>query len=203
MNSVQKNAEIIIFASGAGTTLEALIQFFNKESTVNICAVIADRPCHALARAKNHRIPAYLCDKNASARREHFYDIDEIVQLKNPALLVLAGFLGILPRWFTSFYAQKIINVHPSLLPAYGGKGMYGNKVHRAVLAAGEKISGCTVHWVSEVIDGGAIIDQQRVRVEQGQSIESLASRVQAAERELYPRVITSLLHAKKRRKDA
>lgn len=198
MSSVKKNAEIIILASGAGTTLEALIQFFNKESTANICAVIADRPCYALTRAKKNNIPAYLCDKNAHAHGEHFYDIDEIVQSKTPTLLVLAGFLGILPRWFTSFYAKKIINVHPSLLPAYGGKGMYGNKVHSAVLAAGEKESGCTVHWVSEVIDGGAIIDQQRVTVEKGQSAESLASRVQTAERKLYPRVITSLLHTKK-----
>ncbi len=203
MSSTQnKNAEIIILVSGTGTTLEALIYFFRKNSEVNICAVIADRPCYALTRAKNNNISAYLCDKNAGKDASHFYDIDEIVQSKQPTLLVLAGFLGIVPRWFTSCYARQIINIHPSLLPLYGGKGMYGNKVHRAVLASKEKESGCTVHWVSDVIDGGAIIEQKRIAVEQGQSVESLASHVQAAERELYPQVITALVRAKNKRKD-
>ncbi len=196
-NTAKRVAEIIVFASGAGSTLEAIARFLSTVEDVRICALISDRPCYALKRAEQHGIPAYLCDKGARKKGEHFHDIDEIVQSKKPALMVLAGFLGILPRWFTSMYEGRIINIHPSLLPAYGGKGMYGNRVHSAVLAAGEKESGCSVHWVTDVIDGGAIVDQQSVIVEASDSVESLARRVQEAERLLYPRVITSLVRAK------
>lgn len=107
--------------------------------------------------------------------------------------IVLAGFLSIIPQWICEKWAQRIINIHPSLLPRHGGKGMYGIRVQEAVLAAGDKEAGCTVHYVSAEVDGGGIIAQSIVAVESNDTPESLAKRVQQAEKELLPQIVGKL----------
>lgn len=107
--------------------------------------------------------------------------------------IVLAGFLAIIPQWICEKWAQRIINIHPSLLPRHGGKGMYGIRVQEAVLAAGDKEAGCTVHYVSAEVDGGGIIAQSIVAVESNDTPESLAKRVQQAEKELLPQIVGKL----------
>ena len=120
-------------------------------------------------------------------------EIDKALTDHQIQLIVLAGYLAIIPEWICTKWAQRIINIHPSLLPRHGGKGMYGIRVQEAVLAAGDKEAGCTVHYVSAEVDGGKIIAQSIVEVQSDDTPESLAKRVQQAEKELLPQVVGRL----------
>lgn len=154
--SVQK---IAVLASGGGTNLQALIDaqkagFFQSK----IGAVISDKEdAYALIRAKENNIPAYVIRSDE--------DIVKILDENHIDLVVLAGYLKILGKKLLNKYEGRIINIHPSLLPKYGGRGMYGLNVHRAVFEAGEEVSGATVHYVNEVIDGGGILLQEKVDI--------------------------------------
>ena len=198
---------LAVFASGGGSNLQALIDKFNRAASplLRVALVISDRQdAGALARARAAGIeamhiqvtgrPADLSTREMLAALE-FADID---------LIALAGYLRLVPAAVLKRYPDRIVNVHPALLPKHGGKGMYGSNVHRAVLAAGEPVSGATVHYINENYDEGRIIAQREVPVLPDDTPESLAARVLAVEHVLYPdaleqvarRIMSEQLHA-------
>jgi phosphoribosylglycinamide formyltransferase-1 len=149
--------------------------------------VVSNRDCYAIQRAKQHHIN-HLESKD-------WQEIDNTLVNNEIKLIVLAGFLAIIPQWFCKKWDNKIINIHPSLLPKHGGKGMYGIHVQEAVLAAQDKQAGCTVHYVSAEIDGGDIIAQSVISVDPHDTAESLSLRVQEQEKILLPKVISNILN--------
>ena len=175
---------IAVFASGTGTTLQTLI---DAQTQYGYCVrlVVSNRACMALERAATHHIP--------TLQTKDWEVIDKALTDTHIQLIVLAGFLAIIPAWICQKWERHIINIHPSLLPKFGGKGMYGIHVQEAVLAAGETEAGCTVHYVSAEVDGGSIIAQATVSVEPEDTPESLSLRVQQAEKALLPRVVGEL----------
>jgi phosphoribosylglycinamide formyltransferase-1 len=185
---VNPNFNIAVFASGNGTTLQALIdnQHING---YHVALVVTNRICTAQQRAEDANIPTFLS--------KDWKKIDNTLRTHHIQMIVLAGYLSIIPQWFCENWEKRIINIHPSLLPKYGGKGMYGIHVHEAVLAAKESVTGCTVHYVSATIDGGEIIAQSIVEVTEIDTPDSLASRVQVAEKLLLPSVICKLATTK------
>ena len=181
---------IAVFASGTGTTLQALIDK-QQEYGYRVAQVVTNRTCIALERAQAAAIPT-LQSKN-------WEEIDQALTEKHVQLIVLAGFLAIIPEWICQKWEQRIINIHPSLLPKHGGKGMYGVHVQEAVLAAGDRMAGCTVHYVSAEVDGGSIIAQATVAVEDNDTADTLAQRVQIEEKLLLPQVIRELKKTSKK----
>lgn len=181
--------KIAILVSGSGSNLQSIINAINHgELDCSIACVIADRDCYGLTRAKEAGIPAYLVDRK-TYREELSEEIDKLIP-SGTSLIVLAGFLSILNDAFINKWANKIINIHPSLLPKFGGHGMWGNRVHESVLAGGETESGCTVHMVTSEIDCGQIIIQQKVPILKDDTVESLRLRVQVAE---YPAMLAAI----------
>lgn len=183
-NKTKRKKKVAVFASGEGSTLQALIDYQSPHWEVGI--VVVNKDCNAILRAQKAGIAALLSR-----------DWDEIAQaLKENeiAYIVLAGFLAIVPAAFCAQWEGKIINTHPSLLPQYGGKGMYGMKVHEAVFAAQERETGCTIHFVSAAIDGGAIICQGRVQIDPTDTPQTICARVQALERTLLPHTLDQLI---------
>lgn len=185
-------SQIVVLVSGGGSNLQALIDAIAAgQINATIAAVIADRECYGLERARNNYIPAYLVD-----RKIHKNNLSPAIAAHIPSdcrLIVLAGFLSILDENFINHYSGKIINIHPSLLPRHGGAGMWGMNVHRAVLAAGDTQSGCTVHYVTSEIDGGAIVAQTSVAVLADDTPETLQARVLVEEHKLLVSVIKQL----------
>ncbi|MCC5941605.1 MAG: phosphoribosylglycinamide formyltransferase [Balneolaceae bacterium] len=187
--------KLVFFASGSGSNFQAVIDAIeNNEIDADISGLITDNEnAGAILRAKNHNI-------NINVIRDFGTDLS-IEQLVNqlsewqPDLIVLAGFLKKIPDEITRLYPNKIINIHPSLLPKYGGKGFYGNHVHQAVLDYGDTLSGCTVHFVNEKYDEGKIIKQKTVDVLPNDTAESLANRVLSEEHKLLPEVIKQILN--------
>ena len=180
---------IAVLISGGGSNLKSLID--NQDNNFySIDVVIADRECGGLNIAENAGIKAVLLDRKLY-KNELFSKIDEL--LNNIDLVVLAGFLSIVDSAFISKWSGKIINIHPSLLPKYGGKGMYGIHVHEAVIANKEKESGCTVHYVTDTIDGGDIIMQARVEVKEDDTAETLQKRVLIEEHKILPQTVIKL----------
>ena len=176
---------LAIFASGTGTTLQTLMDC-QEQYNYQVSLVVVNRACLAQERAEKEGVKTLLS--------KDWEEIDQTLTQQHIQLIVLAGFLAIIPQWFCEKWDKKIINIHPSLLPKFGGKGMYGIRVHEAVLAAGERWSGCTVHYVSAEVDGGTIIAQSIVDVLPDDTPETLALRVQQAEKNLLPQVIGDLL---------
>lgn len=176
-------ASITVLVSGSGTTLQNLLEASNDgRLDGRVCAVMADRPARALERASSAGIPAMLV-----SRRRHGAELSEKIRELLPPetdLIVLGGFLSILSGRILREYRGRIVNIHPALLPRFGGKGMYGLRVHQAVIEAGERESGCTVHYVDEGTDTGPIILQRKVPVEDGETPEKLQRRVAVAEKE-------------------
>jgi phosphoribosylglycinamide formyltransferase-1 len=177
----------MVLVSGGGTNLQALLdaEQDGKLGPGKIAAVVSDRrEAFALERAKQQGIPVYVQEPDTSLpadeRRMELSDrICDIAREKNISLIVLAGYLSILAGKILRYYTDRIINLHPSLLPKYGGMGMYGERVHRAVLNAGDKESGCTIHLVDEGTDTGPILLQRKVPVLQGDTPDALADRIQ------------------------
>ncbi|MBA3043837.1 phosphoribosylglycinamide formyltransferase, partial [archaeon] len=169
-----------------------------NEIDAKVVVVISDREnAFALERAKKHGIGACFVNPENKNREEHEKEVSEIIDKYNVDLIVLAGYLRMLTPYFISKYRNKIINIHPALLPFFGGKGMYGEKVHKAVLDSGMKITGCSVHFVDESIDGGSIIIQRAVDVKDDDTVETLASRVLEEEHKILPEAVQ--LFAEKR----
>ena len=176
---------IAVFASGNGTTLQTLIDQ-QLQHGYRVALVVANRECPALARAKHAHIP--------TLQSKDWTEIDQALTQHDILLVVLAGFLAIIPEWICHKWEKRIINIHPSLLPKHGGKGMYGIRVQEAVLVAGDTIAGCTVHYVSAEVDGGSIIAQATVAVQPNDTPDTLSLRVQQEEKQLLPRTITEII---------
>ena len=183
---------IAIFASGMGSNAKKIIEYFKKSELIKVALVVCNNPAAGVLKiASTENIPVLLIDK------ERFFRGDaHIPELKahHVDFIVLAGFLWKIPGGLINAFPGRIINIHPALLPGFGGKGMYGNRVHEAVIAAGEKESGITIHYVDGHYDNGDIIFQAKCPVEAGDTAESLASRVHQLEHKHYPRVIENLI---------
>ena len=183
---------IAIFASGSGSNAQKIMEYFKKHQDAEIAIVLTNNSeAYVLQRADNFEIPSHIFDKH------EFYKTDDIVKLlKNLQinLVVLAGFLWLIPDNLLKAFPKKIINIHPALLPKYGGKGMYGDKVHQAILDAGEEESGITIHYINEHFDEGESIHQSRFKIEQGDDIEMIKFKGQQLEHLHYPKVVEQLL---------
>ena len=183
---------IAIFASGSGSNAQKIMEYFKKHQDAEIAIVLTNNSeAYVLQRADNFEIPSHIFDKH------EFYKTDDIVKLlKNLQinLIVLAGFLWLIPDNLLKAFPNKIINIHPALLPKYGGKGMYGDKVHQAILDAGEEESGITIHYINEHFDEGESIHQSRFKIEQGDDIEMIKFKGQQLEHLHYPKVVDQLL---------
>lgn len=195
MNTISSK-KIVIFASGAGTNAENIINYFERDdSSIQVTHVLSNNPeAEVLERAHQHDVIAVQFDKFS------FYDSPEVLNLLqeiHPDLIVLAGFLWKIPAPIIAAFPKKIINIHPALLPHYGGKGMYGDHVHRAVLENQEKESGITIHYVNEVYDEGEIIFQEKVEVEPNDTLRSLRDKIHVLEYRNFPKVIHQLLTEK------
>lgn len=184
---------IAVLASGGGTNLQAILDACaGRGSPGAVVLVLSNTPgAGAFARAERAGVPAVLVNHRGFPTREAFERrMVELLVAHQVDLICLAGFLRILSPWFVQQFPQRIMNLHPALLPAFGGKGMYGERVHAAVLAHGVKVTGCTVHFVDESPDGGPIILQAAVPVYDDDSPETLADRVRGQEHRLYPEAI-------------
>ena len=183
---------IAIFASGNGTNAERIIRYFKERKTIEVELVLTNNPgAGVLERAENLGVETVVFD------RKSFRESDTIVRLlkeRQIDLIVLAGFLWLVPANLLNAFDNRIINIHPALLPKFGGKGMYGNHVHEAVLSSGEKESGISIHYVNEKYDDGQIIFQEKVALEEGETPESLATKIHHLEYEHFPKVIERLL---------
>jgi phosphoribosylglycinamide formyltransferase 1 len=183
---------IAVFASGTGSNAKKIIEHFENSSLARVALIVCNKPgAGVLEIARNYKVPTLIIEK------ERFFNGDAYVpQLleKQIAFIVLAGFLWKIPSKLIAAYPEKIINIHPALLPKYGGKGMYGSKVHEAVIAAGDPESGISVHFVNEVYDDGRIIFQVSCPVMKEDTPETLAARVHDLEHAYFPRIIEELL---------
>ncbi|MBE8714662.1 phosphoribosylglycinamide formyltransferase [Sphingobacterium hungaricum] len=183
---------IAIFASGSGSNAQKIMEHFKYSDDSEVSLVLSNNPeSYVLQRADNFEIPTHVFD------RHEFYQTDEIVQLLKRSeidLVVLAGFLLLVPENLLQAFPNKIINIHPSLLPKYGGKGMYGDRVHQAVIAANEEEHGITIHFVNEKFDEGEVIHQSRFRIEKGDTLEIIKFKGQQLEHLHFPKVIENLL---------
>ncbi len=183
---------IIIFASGTGSNAQKIIDFFRNDPAVRIRLIVSNKTgAGVLDIAEREGIPTLLIEKERFFQGDAYVDVLSAYQ---PSLIVLAGFLWKLPPALVKAFPQKIINIHPALLPNYGGKGMYGHFVHEAVINAKEPESGITIHYVDELYDHGDYIFQTRVPVAPDDTAETLARKVLKLEHEHFPRVIQSLL---------
>ena len=183
---------IAIFASGSGTNTEKIITCFQNNEEIKIALIVSNKTdAFVLKRAEKNKIPTLIL------KREEFYETENIVdELNNYKidLIVLAGFMWLVPTSLIRAFPDKIINIHPALLPKFGGKGMYGLHVHRAVLNAKEKETGITIHYVNERYDEGKTIFQTRCTINKDDTPETLAEKVHQLEYEHYPLIIERLL---------
>lgn len=189
--------KLLFFASGSGTNFQSVIDAVESDRlNASICGLITDRrDAGAIQRAKKYSIPVYTI----SSKDYDQYTTELLSALEDlsPDLIVLAGYLRKIPDRIINLYRGRIINIHPSLLPKYGGKGLYGQNVHRAVIENGESWSGCTVHFVDEIYDNGDIIAQKKVRVKADDTPETLAKKILKEEHKLLPDTIQKILTQK------
>lgn len=186
---------IVIFASGSGSNAENLISFFHDSSEAGVVQVLTNNPrAKVIDRCNRLKVSCFCFNRTAFYDSE---DVLELLRLKKPDLIVLAGFLWKVPTNIISEFPDKIINVHPALLPKYGGKGMYGMHVHRAVIESGDKESGISIHYVNEHYDEGALIFQASCEVTPNDSPESLVEKIHELEMRHFPEVVKSLLSLK------
>jgi len=183
---------IAIFASGSGSNAQKIMEHFKRSADAEVVLILTNNPqAYVLQRADNFEIPSHIFS------RQEFYETDDVIRiLKNLQvdLIVLAGFLWLVPQSLLNAFPNKIINLHPALLPKYGGKGMYGDNVHKAVLANNEEESGITIHFVNDKFDEGEIIHQSKFRIEPGDNLEMVKFKGQQLEHQHFPKVIETLL---------
>jgi formyltetrahydrofolate-dependent phosphoribosylglycinamide formyltransferase len=190
---------IAIFASGAGSNAQKIIDHFRGSQSISIALIVCNKPgAGVLGIAEREGIPVLLIEKEPFFRGNGYVDELKAARID---FIVLAGFLWKVPATLTAAYPNKIVNIHPALLPRYGGKGMYGMHVHEAIIAAGEAESGITIHYVDNVYDNGAIIFQATCAIEPGDTPAMLAQKVHLLEHAHYPRVIAEVVaHLQKQR---
>lgn len=183
---------IAIFASGSGSNAQKIMEHFKKHPDAEVAIVLSNNPnAYVLQRADNFEVPSHVFD------RFDFYKTNAVVDLLRKMeidIIVLAGFLWLIPENMLKAYPNKIINIHPALLPKYGGKGMYGDHIHKAVIENRDSESGITIHFVNENFDEGEIIYQARFRIEKDDDIEIIKFKGQQLEHLHYPRIVESLL---------
>ena len=183
---------IAIFASGRGSNAQAIIDHFKGNAAIKVALIVTNNKTAGVIQiAKDNRIPYDIVSPAELKDEETMLDLLELYQID---LIVLAGFLLLVPAYLVKAYPNKIINIHPALLPKYGGKGMYGTKVHETVLANKETETGITIHYVNEKYDEGEYIAQFRCHVEPSDSTETIAAKVHQLEHEHYPKEIEKLL---------
>jgi len=184
--------KIAIFVSGNGTNCENLIRHFAGNEQVEVALVLSNRAdAYALVRAERLGVPTEILPRAEFNRPEVLLPLLERYGVE---FIVLAGFLLMAPDFLLAKYPRRIINLHPALLPKYGGKGMYGHHVHEAVKAAGETETGMTVHWVSEVCDGGEIIAQFATPISPADTPDDIARKEQALEQQHFPKVVEEVI---------
>lgn len=183
---------IAIFASGSGSNAQKIMEHFKRNADAEVVLILTNNPqAYVLQRADNFEIPSHIFTRN------EFYQTDDVIRiLKNLQvdLIVLAGFLWLVPPALLTAFPNRIINLHPALLPKYGGKGMYGDHVHNAILAAKEEESGITIHFASEQFDEGEIIHQSKFKIEPNDTLEMVKFKGQQLEHQHFPKVIENLL---------
>lgn len=182
-----------VLASGGGTNLQAIMDSCTRgEIRGEVVIVISDNPdAFALERARKKGIRAVAIPASGLKREEHERIVNQHLLDEKVDLVVLAGYMRIMTPWIINQWLGRMMNIHPALLPSFGGKGMYGEHVHKAVLEHGCKVSGCTVHFVVPEVDGGPIILQECVPVLENDTPETLADRIHPVEHRLYPRAIS------------
>ena len=183
---------IAIFASGSGSNAENIIRYFSDNKSVKVVLVLSNKSrSGVLIRAQLHNIPTFIFTKNDLNECSKVHDV---LKDYNASMIVLAGFLLKIPLYMIKAYPNSILNIHPSLLPKYGGKGMYGMNVHRAVVENNEQKSGITIHYVNENYDEGAIIFQATCHIDEHDLPEDVKTKVQALELRHFPSVIESII---------
>ncbi|HKL08935.1 MAG TPA: phosphoribosylglycinamide formyltransferase [Bacteroidales bacterium] len=184
--------KIAVLASGSGTNAENLINFFKENKKIEISYIFSNnKNAYVIQRAKNHGIKHYIFS------RTEFYNTTNILQIlqkNNIDFIVLSGFLWLIPDYLIKNYPARIINIHPALLPKYGGKGMYGMNVHKAVIQNNEKESGITIHYVNNEYDKGDIIFQARCAINKDDTAETMAKKVHELEYRHFPKVIENII---------
>jgi phosphoribosylglycinamide formyltransferase 1 len=187
---MEKN--IAIFASGEGTNAQRIIDYFKSSDQIKVALVVSNKSsANVLKRAENSNIDTFIIDKTA------FYESETVINKLKAAhidLIVLAGFLWMIPDNLVKAFPKKIINIHPALLPKFGGKGMYGMNVHKAVIESKEKESGISVHYVNEHYDEGEIISQHPCIISENDTPETLAEKIRKLEHEFFPKVIEKVI---------
>lgn len=181
--------KIILFASGSGSNAENIIEYFKNEK-IQFYIFSNNPKAFVLDRAQKRNIPTFVFSKEDVQNDILLAEVQKI----NPHLIVLAGYLWMFPANIIALYPNKIINIHPALLPKYGGKGMYGMKVHQAVVDNQEKESGISIHYVNEAYDEGAIIYQAKTEITPEDTADDVAQKIHALEYQYFPKIIESLL---------
>ncbi|SDS25228.1 formyltetrahydrofolate-dependent phosphoribosylglycinamide formyltransferase [Mucilaginibacter mallensis] len=183
---------IAIFASGSGSNAQKIMEHFKRSSEAEVVLILTNNPqAYVLQRADNFEVPSHIFT------RHEFYQTDDVIKLlKNLQvdLIVLAGFLWLVPVPLLKAFPNRIINLHPALLPKYGGAGMYGDHVHKAILANKEEESGITIHFVNAEFDEGEIIHQSKFRIDPDDTLEMIKFKGQQLEHQHFPRVVENLL---------
>ncbi len=183
---------IAIFASGSGSNAQKIIEHFDGNKDIEVSLVLTNNEnAYVLQRASDLDIPAYVFD------RQLFYETDQLHDILRDIgidFIVLAGFLWLVPLSILRSWPNRIVNIHPALLPKFGGKGMYGERVHEAVIATGEKETGISIHYVNEVYDEGEIIFQEKIKILPDDTPGSIAERIHVLEHKHYPGVIDQLV---------
>lgn len=188
-----KKIRLAVFVSGGGTNLENIINYFSADEQVEVSMVVSNKAdAYALQRAKNHDIPYAVISRKQFAEDE----ATVMAAVKDCDFIILAGFLVKVPDYLIDAYPKRIINIHPALLPKYGGKGMYGHHIHEAVKAAGEKETGITIHFVNNELDAGEHIAQFKVTLSDEDTADTIAAKIHELEQAHFPKVIESVIKA-------
>jgi len=193
MTEDRESVHVAVFASGAGSNTQKIVDYFRNHNSIKISLIVCNKPeAGVLHIADKENIPALLIN------REKFFNDDaylDVLKKTKIDLIVLAGFLWKIPLLLIQAYPYKIINIHPALLPEHGGKNMYGNHVHEAVIASGSKESGITIHYVDEHYDNGDILFQAKCTVDENETPETLAQKIHLLEYENYPPIIEGVIN--------
>ncbi|MCX6269733.1 MAG: phosphoribosylglycinamide formyltransferase [Bacteroidetes bacterium] len=184
---------IAIFASGSGTNAQRITEYFSGHPSITICLVLSNKAdAFVLQRAASLKVPSFVFTPGEFREEDR---VLEVLRQFHVDFIVLAGFLLLVPPSLVKAFPGRIVNIHPALLPGYGGKGMYGHHVHEAVIAAGETESGISIHYVNEHYDEGDIIFQARCPVMEGDTPETLAARIHLLEYQHYPLIIEQTIN--------
>lgn len=187
-----KTKRLVLFASGSGSNVENIIRYFHNNPNVTIASVLSNkRDAKVLDRCNNLNISALYFNRTAYSKTDCVLDIVKALQ---PDLIILAGFLWKIPENLIQAFPNQIVNIHPALLPKYGGKGMYGMNVHEAVKANNETETGITIHYVNENYDEGAIVHQAKTEIKTEDSAKDIAQKIHELEFEHFPKVIERIL---------